>query len=339
VKHILLALISLLLISAYRFSFSQEKQVYELNASKNLMGTEFSITANSTDIDKCKKAMYYALKEVERIDWLLGLEHDTSDVSKINSSAGIKPVKVSAETFEIIKRSVGYSKKYEGIFDITIGPISKIWGFNSNPPRKDNPLKSIVDSLLKFVDYNKIILNEQDITIFLPEVQMRLDLGGMGKGYAIDRAVYVMKENGMTSFLISGGGDIYVCGYKFENEKWSVGIKHPRNEEKLIAKLEAVDMAIGTSGDYERYRIIDGVRYHHIFDVKTGFPASLSQSATSIASTAEEAVVLSKYIFILGYERFNSIKDIKGIEGLVIDAEGKIHYDEGFAKKYGLVVF
>lgn len=303
------------------------------------MGTEFTITANSSDIDKCKKAMYYAYKEVERIDRILGLEHDSSEVNKINTSAGIKPVKVSVETFGIIKRSIEYSKKYDEIFDITIGPISEIWGFNSNPPRKDNPLKSSVDSLIKFVNYNKIILNEQDTTVFLPEVQMRLDLGGIGKGYAIDRAVYVMKQNGMNSFLISGGGDIYVCGYKFENQKWSVGIKHPREDEKLIGKIEAVDKAIGTSGDYERYRIIDGVRYHHIFDTKTGFPSMLSQSSTVISNSAEEAVVLSKYIFILGYEKFNSVKDAKGIEGLIIDAEGKMHYDTHFEKKYGLTLF
>ncbi len=303
------------------------------------MGTEFTITANSSDIDKCKKAMYYAYKEVERIDRLLGLEHDSSEVNKINTSAGIKPVKVSVETFGIIKRSIEYSKKYDEIFDITIGPISEIWGFNSNPPRKDNPLKSSVDSLIKFVDYKKIILNEQDTTVFLPEVQMRLDLGGIGKGYAIDRAVYVMKQNGMNSFLISGGGDIYVCGYKFDNQKWSVGIKHPRVDEKLIGKIEAVNKAIGTSGDYERYRIIDGVRYHHIFDTKTGYPSMLSQSSTVISNSAEEAVVLSKYIFILGYEKFNSVKDAKGIEGLIIDAEGKMHYDTHFEKKYGLTLF
>jgi thiamine biosynthesis lipoprotein len=339
VKSFLFTVISLLFVSACHYSNLQSQQIYELDASKSLMGTEFTITANSSDIDKCKKAMYYALKEVERIDRILGLEHDSSEVNKINSSAGLKPVKVSAETFDIIKRSIEYSKKYDGIFDVTIGPISDIWGFNTNPPLKDNPDKSIVDSLIKFVNYNKIILNEQDTSVFLQEAPMRLDLGGIGKGYAIDRAVYIMKQNGMNSFLISGGGDIYVCGYKFENQKWSVGIKHPREDEKLIGKIEAVDEAIGTSGDYERYRIIDGIRYHHIFDIKTGFPSLSSQSATSIAPTAEEAVVLSKYIFILGYEKFNSIKDTKGIEGLVIDAEGNVRYDTNFAKKYGLVLF
>jgi thiamine biosynthesis lipoprotein len=303
------------------------------------MGTEFEITANSGDIDKCKKAMYLAFKEVERIDLLLGLEHDSSEVNRINAFAGLIPAKVSSETFQIIKRSIDYSRKYDGVFDITIGPISEIWGFNSNPPLKYNPSPQAVDSLIKYVDYKKIILNEQDTSVYLPEAQMKLDLGGIGKGYAIDRAVFVMKQNGMSSFLISGGGDIYVCGYKFENQKWSVGIKHPRDDEKLIGKIEALDAAIGTSGDYERYRIIDGIRYHHIFNPKTGFPSMLSQSATSIAKTAEEAVVLSKYIFILGFEKFNLIKEEKGINGLVIDAEGKIHYDSIIEKDYNLIIF
>lgn len=333
-----------LLIVLYFFvislnTYSQDEQVFELNASKTLMGTEFSITANSTDIGKCKTAMYNAFKEVERIDWLLGLEHDTSDVNKINNNSGNKPVKVSIETFELIKRSAAYSKKYDGVFDITIGPISEIWGFNSNSPKTGNPAKSSIDSLIKFVDYRKIVLNEQDTTVFLPEAQMKIDLGGIGKGYAIDRAVYIMKQNGMNSFLISGGGDIYVCGYKFENEKWSVGIKHPRENDKMTAKLEAVDLAVGTSGDYERYRIIDGIRYHHIFDVKTGYPSSLSQSATSFASTAEEAVVLSKYFFIIGYAGFDSKSKEKDIEGLVIDSKGMLHYNNDFAKKYNLTVF
>jgi len=302
------------------------------------MGTKFTITATSTSVDSAKKAMYYALKEVERIENLMSSTKESSDIYWINKDAGMNPVKVSYETYSIIQRSIKYSEQYDGIFDITIGPISDLWGFNSDNPVTKVPPEKVIDSLVKFVDYKKIILNEADTTVFLPEAPMKLDLGGIAKGYAVDRASGIMKKMGMKNFFVNGGGDVYISGYKDGINKWSMGIEHPRDPNKIIGELLLTDMAIGTSGDYERYAIIDGVRYCHIFDTKTGYPARLSQSASAIAPTTEEAVILSKLLFILGYEKYNEVKEKLKTEGVIVDSSGGVHYDEALKDKYGFTI-
>ncbi len=321
------------LIAVLLFSLScRAQQLYEFTATKYLMGTKFDITAVNPSIDSMKRAMYYSLKEVERIQGVMSSTIDTSEVYKINTHAGINPVRVSYETYSIIERSINYSEKYGGIFDITIGCITELWGFNSDNPVIKIPPQSAIDSLVKLVGYEKIVLNPGDTTVYLPEKGMKIDLGGIAKGYAIDRAAEIMKKNGMSDFFINGGGDIRVCGSKTETEKWSIGIEHPREKNAIIASLEVKDLSVGTSGDYERYAIINGVRYHHIFNVKTGYPSMTSESATAIAPTTEEAVVLSKILFINGAEKY--FKDTENVPGVIVDMNGKVNYDENLLKDF-----
>jgi thiamine biosynthesis lipoprotein len=137
---------------------------------------------------------------------------------------------------------------------------------------------------------------------------------------------------GMINFFVNGGGDMYVSGYKEENQKWTVGIKHPRKENRLIAELQICNGAVGTSGDYERYVIIDGKRYCHIFNTKTGYPVDISESGTAIASTTEEAVILSKYLFIIGAEKYNS--ENIGVPGMIVDSNGEVTYNNKLIKPY-----
>jgi thiamine biosynthesis lipoprotein len=185
----------LLLCLFHSPSFAQN-QLYEFSASKYLMGTKFDISAVSTSIDSMKKAMYYSFKEVERIQSLMSSRIDTSEISRINQYSGIKPVKVSYETYSIIERSINYSKKYNDLFDITIGPITELWGFNSDNPVNKVPDKKVIDSLIKLVDYRNIILNPSDTSVFLSGKGMKLDMGGIAKGYAVDRAAGIMKKWG-----------------------------------------------------------------------------------------------------------------------------------------------
>ncbi len=313
-----------------------QSQLYEFSASKYLMGTKFDISAVSTSIDSMKKAMYYALKEVERIQTVMSSQIDSSEISHINNEAGVKPVKVSYETYSIIQRSKDYSKKYNGLFDISIGPITELWGMNSEYPVTKVPDKKFIDSLVKLVNYENIILNPSDTSVYLAVNGMKLDLGGIAKGYAVDRAAEIMKEHGMKNFFVNGGGDMYVSGYKEENKKWVVGIKHPREENKLIAELEISDGAVGTSGDYERYVIIDGKRYCHIFNTKTGYPVDISESGTAIAPTTEEAVILSKYLFIIGAEKYKS--DNISVPGMIVDSSGKVTYNTNLMLPYNFKV-
>ncbi|HEY5125253.1 MAG TPA: FAD:protein FMN transferase [Ignavibacteria bacterium] len=298
---------------------------FELSAKKFLMGTEFEITAVHTNIDSCKKAMYYAFKEVERIEKITSNYKDTTEISYVNRNAFNNPVKISSELFGIIQRSIQYSDKYSGLFDITVGPLTDYWGFNSEHPIETEPDKNIIDSLLKFVGYKNIFLNLTDTAITFLKEGLKIDLGGIAKGYALDKASEVMRNKGVNNFLINGGGDIYVSGRKSKDLKWKVAIKHPRDNEKLAATVELENTGVLTSGDYERYRIINGIRYHHIFNPKTGFPAMESQSASVINYNCEEGVVLSKIYFILGK---NGLKNLnEELPYFIIDRTGKNYYN------------
>ncbi|MFI5211635.1 MAG: FAD:protein FMN transferase [Ignavibacteria bacterium] len=329
IKFINLIFAAFIILSSH-ISISQESKLYEFSASKYLMGTEFEITAVHTSIDSMKKAVYYSMLEVERIQGVMSMQIGTSEISKINSMAGISPVKVSYETYSIIERSIEYSKKYEGVFDITIGPITIQWGFNGDRPVTEIPTQNTIDSLLKQVGYESIRLNSADTSVYLELKGMMIDLGGIAKGYAVDRASEMMKSKGINSFIVNGGGDMYISGYKniSQNQKWSIGIKHPRLDNSVLAVFEINDMAVGTSGDYERYAIINGKRYHHIFDPKTGWPSNKSESTTSIAPTTEEAVILSKYYFIQGFSVFTESREF---EGVVVDSTGEIHTSQNMS--------
>ncbi|KAA3599132.1 MAG: FAD:protein FMN transferase [Calditrichaeota bacterium] len=300
---------------------------YEVNVSKYLMGTIVDVKALHPNVNECKKSLYFAFKEMERIENLLSSHKPESEISQINLNSGIEPQKVSFETFSILQRAKKYSEKFDGKFDVTIGVISEIWGFSGeSEARIPNPKE--LNSALKLVSYKNIVLNETDTTAFLTKKGMRIDLGGIAKGYAIDKAVEVLRENGVQNFLLNAGGDIFVSGEKAE-KLWSVGIKHPREVENLIAKLELKDLAIATSGDYERYFEKDGKRFHHILNPETGFPSDLCQSVSVIAETAEEADVLATYIFLIG-------KETKFKNYFLVDSSSEIHFDKNLQAKFSL---
>jgi thiamine biosynthesis lipoprotein len=210
-----------------------------------------------------------------------------------------------------------------------VGPITEYFGLNSEHPLGIKPDKSKVDSLLKFTGYRFIELNRNNLTVRFQKVGMRLDLGGIAKGYAIDRATEKLKEMGVKNYMINGGGDISLTGFNSERDKWVVGIKNPRDESSLASKVILTDVSIATSGDYERYKIIDGVRYHHIINPKTGYPPAITQSSTVIYSTTEEGVVLSKVAFILGAGTLDGNKEIN-FPYYLIDSAGLSHFNDLF---------
>lgn len=295
-----------LFLFAYGKIHSQDEVKFEMSAGKYLMGTEFQITAVHTSIDSGKKAMYYALKEVERIENFTSNYRDSTEISYVNRNAYRKPVKLSKELFGLIDRSIKYSKLFEGYFDISVGPLTNYWGFNSEHPIETPPESTVIKKLLGSVDYNFIKLNYEDSTISFAKEGVLIDLGGIAKGYALDRAVEELRKRGVNDFLISGGGDIYASGRKANGRKWVVGIKDPRKNDLITASFEVENTGVLTSGDYERFRIIDSVRYHHIFNPRTGFPSVTSRSATVIYGNCEKGVVLSKILFITGM-RFKDI--------------------------------
>lgn len=300
---------------------------YEVNVSKFLMGTIVEVKALHSSVNECKKSLFFAFKEMERIENLLSLHKPESEISLINLNSGLKPQKISFETFAILQRAKKYSERFNGKFDVTIGVITELWGF-SGEGTAQIPKSEELNSVLNLVGYQNLILNKSDTTAFLQKTGMRIDLGGIAKGYAIDKAVEKLKENGVFNFLLNAGGDIFASGVKAE-KLWTVGIKHPRKTEKLIAKLELKDLAIATSGDYERFFEKDGKRFHHILDTKTGFPSEFCQSVSVVAKTAEEADVLATYIFLVGKK--NEFKNY-----FLVDSNSQIYFDKNLQTEFSL---
>ncbi len=312
---------------------TEEARLFEVSATKYLMGTQVDMLAQHESIQSCKRAFYEAFREIDRIENLLSAQRETSELARINQYAGRSPVKVSWETLAIIKRAVAYGKKFNGHFDISIGPISYLWGFGWEK-KIVVPERSRIATLLPLVGYGKISINERDTTIAFARDGMKLDLGGIAKGYAIDCAARILRQQGIKNFLLNADGDIYAAGHKSDNQKWHVGIQHPRGKQALIASFELSDFAVATSGDYERFIEVDSKRYHHIFDPRTGYPAPLTQSMSVLAPTAEEADAWATYLFIIGFEGYQKISSPQTVLALFVDMNDKIHWDAIWEKNY-----
>jgi len=292
------------------------------------MGTIWNVeVADHGRPDEARRAIDQAYSELERIDRLMSEWKPNSPISQVNAAAGKAPVEVPEELRAIIQRSIDYGVKSQGTFEITWHGMSRIWHFDDSfaPPSFAD-----VEAAKKNVNFRAIQIEGN--RVFLPKGGMSIGLGGIAKGYAIDRAAQVLARTGFADSLVDGGGDVLVSGTR-SGDAWRLGIQDPRAEHgTMLGLVRASNRAVATSGDYERYRIVNGVRYHHIIDPRTGWPANASMSVTVIADTAERAVVLCKPVFILGREEGLAFAKAEGVEALIIDAEGKRYSTEGFAR-------
>lgn len=327
-------LISILALFSLKMEAQSDTTMYSISVTKYLMGTTVETTARSPDINLCKEALVSAYEEMQRIESLLSCYKDSSEISAINLAAGIHPVKVGYETLAMMQRAKAYCRKYKGIFDVTVGPLSDLWGF-SEDKEIVLPEDSTIKRLDKLVDYRDIDINKSDTTVFLRKKGMAIDLGGIAKGYAIDRGSAVLRKMGITNFILNAGGDIYVSGTKDKYTLWKLGIKHPRNTNDLVADFNLKDYAVATSGDYERFKIINGKRYHHILDPATGYPGTLSESSTIIAPTAEEADATATYVFLLGWRKALNDRTLN-YPLFIVSSDGSVHYNKKFEKDYNL---
>lgn len=248
-----------------------------------------------------------------------------SEISMVNSKAGLEPVKVSKELYAIVETALIWSDKTEGAFNILLGSIMDLWGFGSDNHRV--PAEEELAAALTLTDYHKIILDKEETTIFLPEKGMVLDLGGIAKGYATDKAVAALEELGIKNALINAGGNVYALGKKADGTDWNIGVQDPRDPQGIAAVLNASDSALISSGDYQRYFEVDGVRYHHILDPANGYPARASAGTTIIMKSATVADILSTAVFVKGPEE--GIKLAEGLSqvdaAMVITGDGEVH--------------
>jgi len=263
------------------------------------MGTVISVFIWHDDEVKAAKAAEAVFAEMKRIDGVMTTWTPDSEVSKINAAAGGKPVVVSQETFEVIARAQDVAKKTKGIFDITVGSFKGLWKFDQDMDNSiPNPVE--VKKRLALIGYQNLVLDKKKLTVFLKKKGMSITLGGIAKGYAVDKCVKLLYDQGFTNFMVQAGGDMFVAGKKGA-DPWVVGIRDPRGaKDAMFATGPIEDHSFSTSGDYERGFVKDGKRYHHILDPRTGQPAVKSRSVTVRAKDAFTADAWSKVLFILG---------------------------------------
>lgn len=292
------------------------------------MGTAVSFAVLSADETGANRAIDAAFAEMKRIEDLMTTWRSDSEVSRINAAAGRAPVTVSPETLEVIEAAQRASRLSHGAFDITFYALHGLWKFDQDLTVKV-PKEAEIKKRLALVDWRQVKVDPARRTVFLARKGMRISLGGIAKGYAVDRAVAVLRAAGFTDAIVQAGGDLMCSGSK-NGQPWVTGIRDPRGDRGAVfAKMMLVNHAFSTAGDYERYFFLNGKRYHHILDPKTGWPATRSRSVTIYAPTALLADAVDDAVFILGWQKgFAMLDQLPDVGAVVVDAAGKVHVSQ-----------
>jgi thiamine biosynthesis lipoprotein len=289
-----------------------------------LMGSRFEITVVANNELEADKYIEKSIEEITRIELLISEWDSKSQTSEINRKAGIKPVKVDKELFDLIKRSIQISKLTQGAFDISFASMDKIWKFDGS--MKLMPTDQEIKKSVEKIGYQNIILNEKDLTVFLQKTGMKIGFGAIGKGYAADKAKMLLIDLNVKAGIINASGDLNSWGKQPNGESWKVGITNPLNKEKVFSWMPIDNSAVVTSGNYEKYVEFNGIRYTHIINPRTGYPAVGLNSVTIFSKSAELADALATAVFVMGQETgLDFINQLDGVECIIIDADNKIH--------------
>jgi FAD:protein FMN transferase len=305
-------------------SFLPEK----VTAEGHAMGTHLAFAAFTkpgVDAPRVRSLFDAAIVEIQRLEKLMTTWDPASEVSRINAAAGIKPIPVSDETFTVITASLQASAQSGGAFDITFETLHGLWKFDEDldphPPTAD-----AVRERLRYLGFGHIKTDPAAKTVMLDEAHVRIGLGGIAKGYAVDRAAAVLEAGGLTSYYVQAGGDLYAHGLKPDGSPWQAGVRDPRGPDgDYFAMLPLSDHAFSTAGDYERSYIVGGKRYHHIIDPHTGYPATASRSVTIWAPNAFIADAVDDSVFILGPEKgLALVESLDGVGAVIVDARNRV---------------
>lgn len=284
-----------------------------------LMGSAFNFTGVAENEKLAKTAVRAGIEEVVRIEKLISSWDPKSQTSNVNRNAGIKPIKVSKELLDLVIRSKTISELSNGYFDISFASIAKTWVFDQKEI-KTLPSKEKIEASCYYVNFENIEVNLNDSTLFLVEKGMKIGFGAIGKGYAADKAKAIMFAHGAKSGVVNAGGDLLAWGQQENGDPWSIGIADPNSKEGIKAWLNATDMAVVTSGNYEKYFMYNGQKYCHIINPKTGWPVTGTKSVTLISPSAEFCDALATTVFILGPEEGMAlINHLDGVEGIIIN--------------------
>lgn len=290
-----------------------------------LMGNRFELSVVTDNEFLGNLAIDKGIAEIQRIEKLLTTFSEDSETNLVNQQAGIMPVEVSRETFGLIRRSIRISGITQGAFDITYGSIDKrLWNFDQQMTAL--PDKELAKKMVRLINYRNIELNDEKCTVFLKEKGMRIGFGGIGKGYAAERAKYVMKEADAESGVVNASGDLTTWGKQPDGRDWTIGIVNPNVKGEVFSYLSISDMAVATSGNYEKYVMIGGKKYSHTIDPRTGYPVTGIKSVTIITTNAEIADAMATPVTIMGIRTgLDMINQIKNIEAVIIDDDDRIY--------------
>ncbi len=292
---------------------------YEVERESRLaLGTIVEITVAAGGGEQVRQAVEKAFAEFERIDGMLSTYREQSEISRLNRTGELA---MGAEAFDLVRQALQISALSGGAFDITVGPLVDLWGFDEGGavPREQD-----LGNALRLVGYEKVTLDPVSRTVRLALPGMKIDLGAIGKGHAVDRAAEILKEAGIENAIIDAGGDIRLLGHRPGKDFWRIGIRHPRDPGRLLVSLDLADRAVVTSGDYERFFIEGNTRYHHLLDPATGLPAGGCQSVTVIADGTTEADAYATAAFVMGAEAgIDFLRSLPGVEGIIVDGGGR----------------
>lgn len=334
-KKIVILILLLVLITSC--SQNNERNIKGIKISKSdfMIDTYITITLYGTEDETILDMLFTRIKELENI---LSVHVETSDLYKIKENAGTYYTKVSGETMEVIEKAIYYSKISDGLFDVTSGPLIEL--FHEAMTNEKIPSQKRISNSLKFIDYKKIIIDKERKEIMLEDDKMSIDLGAIAKGYIGDKITNEIKKIGIESAIINLGGNVILIGSKPDGEDFDIGIQEPDEATgNPLGVISASDMSIVTSGDYERFFIQDGVRYHHILNPFTGFPSNNNLRAVSVVSKKSfDGDALSTTLFLLGLEKgLEMVNDIDDVDAIFITKEKEIYLSTNIEKKFNLI--
>ncbi|WP_434303423.1 FAD:protein FMN transferase [Clostridium botulinum] len=299
-----------------------------------LMGTIINIKAYGKNADKAVQASVDKISDIEN---KMSLNISTSEINKINKNAGIAPVKVSKNTFDVVKASLIYSEKTKGSFDITVEPLVSLWGIGTDKAKI--PSKDEINNALKLINYKDVVINEKESTIMLKRKDQAIDLGAIAKGYTADELKKVLLNYNVSSAFLNLGGNVYVLGNKSDKTPWKIGVQNPlKPRGDYLGIVSVSDKSVVTSGNYERFFERNGKRYHHIFDTKTGYPAEKGLISVSIISNKSiDGDALSTSVYTLGLDEGKKlIESLKDVEAVFVTNDKKVYITSGLKDTFKL---
>ncbi len=311
------------------FAFSSQSSAEWQTEDAAIMGTTIRVEIWHADADVRQKGIDKVLAEMDRVNRLMSPYIEQSQLSKINKYAHEGPIEVDQDLFELIEKSIEFSQLTNGAFDITYASVGHLYNYR----KEIKPTEEEVAAAKLLIDYKNLVLDKDQLSVSYLKHGVKIDLGGIAKGFAVDQSIQHLRNLGIKHALVSAGGDTRLLGDR-RGRAWLVGIRDPANTEEVIVMLPLQDEALSTSGDYERFFIEDGEKYHHIIHPTTGNSASEVRSASILASDSTTTDALSTSIFVMGPDKgLALLNSLEGVEGVIVDKQGKLYYSQGLEKE------